>query len=54
MGLQIPSDVNVPPQYSVAYKKKNESISISTPSLDDAKTLFEWAAQKVGLIPTPP
>lgn len=54
MGLSVPPDILIPSQYSVTYKKKQESVAISAPSLDDAKALFEWAAQKVGLVPPSP
>jgi len=53
MGLTVPPDIYVEPQHSISYKKRQDTISVSAPSVDDAKTLFEWAAQKVGLIPTP-
>lgn len=53
MGLHVPPDIHIEPAYSISYKKGGQTIAVSAPNLDDVKILFDYAAQKVGLIEAP-
>lgn len=53
MPLHI-GDTVLEGDYCISYKKKNETVAVCAPSKDDAKQLFVWASQQVGLLPTPP
>ena len=46
-------EVTIPPSYMISYKKKHEELTVSAPTKDEAKALFEQEAAKVGLLPAP-
>jgi len=37
-------------EYEIQYTKKNESVRVSAPSIDDAKTLFDYLCEKTGIL----
>jgi len=37
-------------EYVIEYAKKNESVRVSAPSVDEAKTLFDYLCEKTGIL----